>query len=313
MMTNFAIGESHAKIILFGEHSAVYGKGAITLPIFKLKVSVKLTTNLKNNEIESDIYNGSLINAPLEFNGIKSLIFHMFKINNLENYFINIKFENNIPIGRGLGSSAAVSCAIIKAFYKFFNLDLTHSKLISLINISEQIIHGNPSGIDAQTVTSESPIFFENNEIKKVPFNFDGDIIITDTEKVGSTKEAVSIVRKLIDKNPEEYELINQLGNIVKNAKKSIDNKNIENIGNLMNKSQNILSYFGISTNEINDIIKISNYNGALGSKITGSGLGGCVISLSKDSFTTKKIIKSLQNNGYKKNWIQPLKDFEME
>lgn len=312
-MANFATGDSHAKIILFGEHSAVYGKDAITLPILKLKVNVIISENFIYNEIKSNIYEGPLIDAPIEFQGIKKLISHMFEINKIRSKFISINFNNKIPIGRGLGSSAAVACSLIRAFYQYFNIRLTKSMLISLINISEKIIHGSPSGIDAQTVTSQSPISFENNHIENLSLKLKGDIIITDTGMIGNTKDAISMVKKVIEASSNNYLLIDQLGEIVKYAKKAINNGDILEIGNLMNQSQQILTKFGISTNQINEIISTANSNGALGSKLTGSGLGGCVISLSQDENTTNKIIKSLQNNGYNQNWVQPLSDFETE
>jgi mevalonate kinase len=46
-----------------------------------------------------------------------------------------------------------------------------------------------------------------------------------------------------------------------------------------MNRNQQLLSLLGVSNKKIDLINKIALQNGAYGSKLTGAGLGGCVIS----------------------------------
>ncbi len=57
-----------------------------------------------------------------------------------------LKIESDIPQGCGMGSSAAVSCAIIRACESYFNQP---SSGYGLIAKSESIRHGHSSGLDA--------------------------------------------------------------------------------------------------------------------------------------------------------------------
>jgi mevalonate kinase len=65
-----------------------------------------------------------------------------------------------------------------------------------------------------------------------------------------------------------------------------------------MNENQILLERIGVSTPEVNKIINLSIQYGAIGSKLTGAGGGGCVLSLihprDKDYFVSK-----MEKNGY--------------
>ncbi|EUJ25993.1 mevalonate kinase [Listeria floridensis FSL S10-1187] len=77
---------------------------------------------------------------------------------------ILIRVISEVPIGRGLGSSAAVAASITRALFRYFNKHLTDEKLLKFVNQSERIAHGNPSGVDAVTVVTGQPVWFQKNK-----------------------------------------------------------------------------------------------------------------------------------------------------
>lgn len=257
-----------AKIILFGEHSVVYGKKALALPIKELKIRVeKRSKKCFKEEDEHVEYIKKLLNIK-EF----------------------IKIKSNIPISRGLGSSAALSVALAR---------MQGADVFEISKLAEIKAHGNPSGIDSAVIIHEKAIIFEKNkEIQYIDVNLNAYIVIIDSGIKSSTKEAVEKVKKL-----NRMDLIENLGKITENAITKIYDKDIYALGKMMKYAQNNLKNLKLSTPFIDRIIRKANYN-SLGAKITGSGLGGCVIALCKNKLQAKKLTKNLKKEGVKNFWI---------
>ena len=106
---------SNAKAILFGEHSVVYGKNAIAIPLLNMKLEVNL--------INEYIYE----NEHVKF--IKQLIKNEYNIKDE----IYIEIISNIPEGRGLGSSAALAKACVIAFENKYSVNIDIEKIIEQI------------------------------------------------------------------------------------------------------------------------------------------------------------------------------------
>ena len=79
----------------------------------------------------------------------------------------------------------------------------------------------------------------------------------------------------------------------------------INKISNLMNTHHNYLkNELKITTPEIDKMIDVTKKNGAIGSKIVGSGGGGSIVSLSTNSNTSNKIVSELKRIGVKDVFI---------
>ncbi|MCK8624133.1 mevalonate kinase [Apilactobacillus sp. TMW 2.2459] len=309
-MEKSSIGMSHAKIILMGEHSVVYKEPAIALPITSIKLKVEIKKCLSNNIlITSHYYKGPLQNVPVNMLGIKKLIDQTLKNLNKEKETFNIIIKSSIPSERGMGSSAATAVGIIRAIYKYFDKKISRKQLLKLSDVEEKITHGNPSGLDAATVSSEYPIWFiHGQENEQIPFNINGYLIIADSGILGRTDIAVNYVRELVNhKNEIAINSINNLGNAVRQAKECLEKGNIHQLGKLMDFAHQQLQNIQISNPTVDKIVNITKANGALGAKLTGSGLGGCVISITDNLEKVDKIINALKKQGVKDIWTQKL------
>ncbi|MGZ5501614.1 MAG: mevalonate kinase family protein, partial [Nitrososphaeraceae archaeon] len=90
----------------------------------------------------------------------------------------------------------------------------------------------------------------------------------------------------------------NRVSRICERAIKALEEGNLLNIGKLMNENQILLDRIGVSTPEINNIINLSLQYGAIGSKLTGAGGGGCVLSLLHPQDKEYFVVK-MKKHGY--------------
>ena len=279
---------SPGKIILFGEHAVVYGFPAIAVPVTQVNARATVTANIHlHNE-------GIHIQAPdvsvdANLNDLPANHPLAFVIHEMLAYFgidripaCTIRISSTIPIAAGLGSGAAVSVAIIKAFSAFLGHPLPLDKVSEIAFEVEKIHHGTPSGIDNTVVTFAKPVYFERGkpiEILniKTPFT----LVIGDTGIQSPTVNVVSDVRKAWLVEKERYtELFQEISQVVTQARTAIQEGEIEKLGHLMNKNHTYLKELGVSCAELDQLVDVAVQGGALGAKLSGGGRGGNMIAL---------------------------------
>lgn len=274
-----SLATSHGKIILIGEHSVVYGKPAIAIPLKSVSLDVYIEESDKNH-IQCKFFEGELCESSEDLLGIKTLIEKFLEEYNIDNK-IKISIESDIPNERGMGSSAASSVGVARALFNYFDIKHTEEDILEWANISEKIIHGNPSGIDINVIMNNKSVYFiRDKKIETFPINLDAYLVIGDTGIKGKTKESVSDVKKLLDKDTKYMEYVENLSILSDEARSYIENRDLENLGNTMNKAHENLQKLEVSSKELDEMVNIANENKALGAKLTGGGRGGCMIAL---------------------------------
>jgi len=311
METNLIRESAVGKIILIGEHAVVYGEPAIAMPFSEARVTASISEKKGPVDLDCIYYKGELFKAPEILLGLSRLVEEITKSFNKKLEDFTIRIDSTIPPERGMGSSAAVAIATTRALYKYFNKKLSYEKLTNLANISETVIHGTPSGIDAATIAGEKPLYFIKGEpFKALKLNLDGYLIVADTGEKGQTKATVASVRNLTKSNPKKYiPLIKELGQLTNQARESIEKNNKKLLGQLMIQAHKNLQELGVSNQILDRLVEAALDQGALGAKLTGGGRGGCMIALAADKKSADLIAKSLIENGAKNVWIDNLGD----
>lgn len=310
-------GAAHGKVILMGEHSVVYGYPAIALPFPQVTVKSEVSFRAGELWLESDFYTGALGDAPPERAHIATAINAVLDYLQKEKKNLNIAILSDLPASRGLGSSAAVAVAVIRALFQYFERPLTDEELILLADQAERVAHGNPSGIDVLTTAFQQPIWFRKlpekkgiKELKPFPISLPAYLVVADTAVYGQTKEAIAIIARRRQTQPEETErLLHQLGDFAVQAEAAINQKEARRLGELMTKAHCNLRALGVSHPVLDHLTDQALRQGALGAKLTGGGLGGCMICLAEKETDAQEIAKKLEQEGAKKTWIYPMKE----
>ncbi|WP_315513946.1 mevalonate kinase [Leptotrichia wadei] len=295
------IGKSHSKIILIGEHSVVYGYPAIAIPLKKIEIECTI------EEAKSNFFYD-------ETDTLSVAIFTALKYLKKENEKIKYKITSQIPQKRGMGSSAAVSIAAIRAIFNYFRENLEDELLEKLVNTAEIVAHKTPSGLDAKTCLSDKAIrFVKNKGFSYIDLNLDAYLVIADTGIYGNTGEAIQNVKNLGSKAELSLKKLGRLtdemtriltGNI-ENKEEKI--KKISKIGEIMTAANTELGKLNITIEKTELFVKTAIENGAAGAKISGGGLGGCVIALAENLEIMEKVKDGFTKCGAENIWVEKI------
>jgi len=297
------IGKSHSKIILIGEHSVVYGYPAIAIPLKKIEIECTI------EEAKSNFFYD-------ETDTLSVAIFTALKYLKKENAKIKYKITSQIPQKRGMGSSAAVSIAAIRAIFNYFGENLEDELLKKLVNTAEIVAHKTPSGLDAKTCLSDKAIrFVKNKGFSYIDLNLDAYLVIADTGIYGNTGEAIQNVKNLGDKAELSLKKLGRLtdemtriltGNI-ENKEEKIRREKISKIGEIMTAANTELGKLNITIEKTELFVKTAIENGAAGAKISGGGLGGCVIALAENLEIMEKVKNGFTKCGAENIWVEKI------
>ena len=297
------IGKSHSKIILIGEHSVVYGYPAIAIPLKKIEIECTI------EEAKSNFFYD-------ETDTLSVAIFTALKYLKKENVKIKYKITSQIPQKRGMGSSAAVSIAAIRAIFNYFRENLEDELLEKLVNTAEIVAHKTPSGLDAKTCLSDKAIrFVKNKGFSYIDLNLDAYLVIADTGIYGNTGEAIQNVKNLGSKAELSLKKLGRLtdemtriltGNI-ENKEEKIRREKISKIGEIMTAANTELGKLNITIEKTELFVKTAIENGAAGAKISGGGLGGCVIALAENLEIMEKVKDGFTKCGAENIWVEKI------
>eukprot|EP01130_Rhizamoeba_saxonica_P017132 TRINITY_DN8176_c0_g1_i2.p1 TRINITY_DN8176_c0_g1~~TRINITY_DN8176_c0_g1_i2.p1 ORF type:complete len:401 (+),score=83.24 TRINITY_DN8176_c0_g1_i2:100-1203(+) len=318
-----AIVSVPGKVILVGEHAVVHGKRAIASTIdrrlyakFEKVEDDVLTLNIpdysyeKNWDISelSGLSDDDLSNLS---DGLTLVQAFLYLYKNIIKIKLGVKVtvKSQFLVGIGLGSSAAFNTAISTGFLQI-NGDIEYTSEFAdedLKTISdwsfkgETIIHGTPSGIDNTICTYGGALMFHQGKIEHFPRIPELSIIVSNTGIARDTKLYVMKVTGLLNLYESVVDpLLDCLDNIAiriydlfhefSTSEYETDDDKIEDkhqiesqIGTFFSISHNVLNALGVGHNELENIISIAN-EFHLQTKLTGSGGGGCAITLVKSN-----------------------------
>ena len=224
---------------------------------------------------------------------------------NIQDACIRCQIDSAIPEKRGMGSSAAISIAAIRAVFDYYQAELPHDVLEILVNRAEMIAHMNPSGLDAKTCLSDQPIrFIKNVGFEELAMDLSAYLVIADTGVYGHTREAIQVVQS---KGKDALPFLHALGELTQQAEEAIKTKDAVKLGEILTKAHGNLKEIGVGSPEADALVETALEHGALGAKMSGGGLGGCIIALVANVSQAQELAERLEEKGAVQTWIESL------
>ena len=199
-----------AKTILFGEHSVVYGEPAIAGAVNK-----RAYITIKESDSNFSVFKAPDIGFEAELltrqkkyiltkgkPGIIRYILEALYVAH-DHSPIEITLSSKVPIGSGLGSSAAVTVATLAALYRYHNVRFNKKSLAHDAHMVEQAVQGVASPLDTLVSTYGGLVYLSRNKkVERFNVNFNVPFVVGYTTKHGNTGKMVKDVRNLKTKNP---------------------------------------------------------------------------------------------------------------
>jgi hydroxymethylglutaryl-CoA reductase len=296
------LAAGHGKAILMGEHAVVYGSHAIAAPI---PLAVECSVDAWDEGVHLSIPRWG-VEHQLEKVQERRQSFERPAARILEK--LGLLDENmrlsvypNLPRAMGLGGSAAVAVAIIRALDRRFSLGLSEDEINGLAFEGERVAHGNPSGIDNAVATFGRMLLYRRGDPPLIEHLKPASAIrfvigMTGVESL--TAAMVARVRTGWEKSRRLYDRIfDEIDQLTLRALESMQTCDLDNLGQLMNVCHGLLNSLQVSCWELEELVQIARKNGALGAKLTGGGGGGSIIALCPEN--GDRVVRAMEEAGY--------------
>ena len=285
------------KFILFGEHAVVYGKPAIAM-------AIDLRTEVTASFSDRTTVDG------MPMREVKSYYIREM-LRRWKGEPVSVSINSGVPPSSGLGSSAALSVAMVGALHALDGNRDVKSVAQEAFDV-EYTVQGGASPTDTATsslggavmVGGEQEDFIWEFSRGKRSWKIgridapELSFVVGVTSVHSPTKQMVQKVKRLIDRSPLGMEVIDDIGDLVKESVPALRRGDPEEIGELMDRNHRMLEFLGVSCPEIEELreaVKDISY----GVKLTGAGGGGSIIALTDRTDEVRKRIERLGSRAY--------------
>ncbi|QLG48226.1 mevalonate kinase [Natrinema halophilum] len=294
-----ALSSAPGKVYLFGEHAVVYGEPAVPCAIERrARVGVQRRDDGKLRVHAEDLsldgftveYDGSTGNGPdvdvsesllsAAMGYVDGAIEQVRDVTGEDEVGFDVTIESDIPLGAGLGSSAAVVVAAIDAATRELGVTLETAELAERAYRTEHMVQdGQASRADTFCSATGGAVRVEGDDCRSLEAP-DLPIVIGFDGGAGDTGQLVAGVRDLRDEYDFAADTVGAIGDVVRNGEEALANGDVEELGRLMNFNHGLLSALGVSSRSLDTMVWAARDAGAHGAKLTGAGGGGCIVAL---------------------------------
>lgn len=279
-MQNTFSTRTFGKWILAGEHAVLRGCPALVFPLKSKSLQMKFVP--QSSGLELDIAGEFGQEFRILFWSLleKACAQADFSVQTISG---KIHFQSDIPIGSGLGASAALCVAIARWFSSENKIKADYEYEFSR-NL-ENIFHGESSGVDVAVVLSEAGLHFERSGVmRQLKTAWSPIWGISDSGQKGMTYDCIRQVKDLWQSNPIVAEAIDlQMQRASELCERSLLEhlpSSLPNLAEGIEMAKNCFQDWGLVTDSAQQLMTTLKKSGALATKPTGSGGGGYILSL---------------------------------
>lgn len=267
---------TYAKWILAGEHAVIRGYGALVFPLKKKQLTLSYHPHPSCFSIENRSDPSPLL--PLL---IQQVLEHGAQLLAYRTPLTGTFYcESTIPIGQGLGASAAICMAASRFFVAQHRLP--EEATVTFAKTLENLFHGQSSGIDIVGTAAEQGLYFQQGQTASFNQVWKPEWYISFCQEQGITAQCIQQVQILSEKDPLKARTIDEnMHSAVQKARFALQQKDaIHLLKESIQEATACFAAWGLLSPALINHMQYLKQAGALATKPTGSGGGGYVLSL---------------------------------
>lgn len=277
--------------MLLGEHAVVYDRPCIVTAVGqRIKVTVEqLSTedfSLNAPDVGVTDYIKPMArlakgNVPKGARFVESAVKHFSRIHAITGG-VRVTTAAEFSARFGFGSSSASAVCVVKALAQLSGEKLTNKQLFDIAYQAVLDVQGKGSGFDIAAALYGGTLYFvtggkviEPLNLKKMP------LLVGYT---GTKADTVTVVNAVAEKASRHATLVDALFTEIKEiadeARDAMQSNDWPLVGELMDFDQGLLEALGVSSRKLANMIHAARDAGAYGAKLSGAGVGDCMIAL---------------------------------
>lgn len=317
------------KVILSGEHAVLYGAPALAMAVNRY-----VTTSIaEEKNLSTDImFDSSSLNfhSELDWEELRRLhekiskryqeflenkisieqvlvepgelllyllveVFERFSVT--LTHKISIKIDSTIPIGSGMGSSAASIISFLHALVEFFSLPLKLNDYVGFGREIENLQHGKSSGLDLCLATYSGTVLFQDGRGESISHSGLPMFFVYSGQPECSTGASVEAARKRLS----DIGLLREFGEITIALIEALEEASLGKAQKAISANQRLLERISVVPEKVRVFMRAAKENG-MAAKICGAGavLGdkaGILLLLGEDKAKIECLVRDF---GYK-------------
>ncbi|NKB25860.1 MAG: mevalonate kinase [Kiritimatiellae bacterium] len=270
-------------LMLLGEHAVLYNHLAMACAVTR-RISIRLTPRTDTQILLVS----ALGNYRTDLDNLENKRPFQFVLNAIEFYSdrlstgFDLKIESEFSDQVGLGSSAAVSVATHAVLRSWLEESLEEKKLFTASRQTTLKVQGIGSGADVAASVYGGIVAYRMDPLYTKKLDRIHPITVVYSGYKEPTVKVIEQVRQNMEKDPARFdELYHTINQSVHTAVQAINDQEWLSLGILFNVNHGIMEIMGVHTDRLDAIVKgLRSQPDILGAKISGSGLGDCVVGL---------------------------------
>jgi mevalonate kinase len=271
-------------LMLLGEYAVLYGKPALVCAIDK-RITVNLTPRQDQRiEIQSATHGQYLtelvqleIKPPFQF-----VLSALKQFQGKLKYGCTLEIISEFSDKMGFGSSAAVTVATLTALYAWLNMRISAHNLIRQGRQVVLHVQGVGSGADIAAAVHGGMVHYQAQPLIAEKLSATYPLTAWYAGYKTPTVEAIKQVQTHFADHPQLFkQLTNSIGQCAMEGVQCVRKAEWQKLGEIMNVQQGLMESLGVNTPQLRERIEaLRAESSVLGAKISGSGLGDCVVGL---------------------------------
>lgn len=293
------------KVYLFGEHAVVYGEPAVPCAVARrARVTVEKRDDgrvrVEASDLSLDGFSvtygddpedadvdvpGDLVEAATGY--VDGAVEQARDAAGTPDAGFTVTIESDIPLGAGLGSSAAVVVAGIDAATRELGVELSREELADrAYRVEHEVQEGQASRADTFCSTMGGAVRVEGDDCEQLEDAPELPLVVGYDGGAGNTGELVAGVRERCDRYGFAADTVETVGDLVRRGERALTESDFDTLGELMDINHGLLAALGVSARSLDAMVWAARDAGARGAKLTGAGGGGCIVALDETTKT---------------------------